>query len=125
MLVNNIPVSTVTLFALLGSSVIAVPLSTLLQKRATGQTIRPSTAPNLCLAGYGSPNLRLTECVTNYDPYFGPWIQWNIYPGESNGISLSLVPPKAPGGCLSAGNDVSDGAVRPANLVTCSANNQQ
>ena len=125
MLVNNIPASTITLFALLSSSVTAIPLSTLLQKRASGQTIRPSTAPDLCLAGYGSPNLRLTECVTEYDPYYGPWIQWSIYPGESRAISLTLVPPKAPGGCLSAGDEVSDGAVRDAKLITCSANNQE
>jgi hypothetical protein len=124
MLANNIPVLTATLFALL-SSTNAVPLSTLLEKRATGQTIRPSTAPNLCLAGYGSPNLRLTECVTSYDAYYGPWIQWNIYPGESNSIGLSVVPPKAPGGCFFAGNDVTDGAVRDAQMVTCSANNQK
>ncbi|KAJ9115383.1 hypothetical protein QFC22_005138 [Naganishia vaughanmartiniae] len=123
MLANNIPVLTATLFALL-SSVTAVPLSTLLEKRASGQTIRPSTAPNLCLAGYGSPNLRLTECVTSYDAYYGPWTQWNVYPGESKPVSLSPVPPKAPGGCLFAGNDVSDGAVRDVNMVTCSADAQ-
>lgn len=120
MLANNIPVLTATLVALAGLAS-ASPLT----KRASGQTIRPSSATNLCLAGYGTPNLRLTECVTSYDAYYGPWTQWSVYPGESNSISLSPVPPKAPGLCLAAGGDIYDGAVRDAKGVTCSADNQQ
>lgn len=124
MLANNIPVLTAALVALAGLTN-AAPLSELLQKRASGQTIRPSTAPNLCLAGYGSPNLRLTECVTSYDAYYGPWTQWSVYPGESRPVSLGPVPPKAPGLCLDAGKDVSDGKVRAVNGVTCSADAQK
>jgi hypothetical protein len=119
MLANNIPVLTATLFALAGLAS-ASPL-----KRASGQTIRPSSATNLCLQGYGSPNLKLTECVTTIDPYYGPFVSWSVYPGESNTIGLDSVPPKAPGLCLAAGGDIYDGAVRDAKGVTCSANNQQ
>ncbi|KAJ9091612.1 hypothetical protein QFC21_007152 [Naganishia friedmannii] len=121
MLANNIPVLTATLFALL-SSINAVPLSALLEKRASSQTIRPSTAPNLCLAGYGSPNnLYLTECVTQFDSYSGPWTQWNVSPGQSARIDLSVVPPKAPSECLFASDDVS---VKDVGLQTCSADAQ-
>jgi hypothetical protein len=124
MLANNIPVLTAALVALAGLTN-AAPLAELLQKRASGQTIRPSTAPNLCLAGYGQPNLRLIECVTSYDSYSGPWTQWSINPGQSGVISLGPVPPKAPSICFDAGSSVSDGAVRSVTASTCSADAQQ
>ncbi|KAI5448953.1 hypothetical protein NCC49_005747 [Naganishia albida] len=125
MLANNNPVLTAALVVLAGFSN-AAPLAELLEKRVvSGQTIRPSTAPNLCLAGYGQPNLRLIECVNSYDAYYGPWTQWSLNPGQSGVISLSPVPPKAPGLCLDAGSSVSDGAVRSVTASTCSADAQQ
>ncbi|KAJ9099002.1 hypothetical protein QFC20_005820 [Naganishia adeliensis] len=123
MLANNIAVLTAALVALVEFTN-AAPLAQLLQKRASGQTIRPSTAPNLCLAGWGSPNPRLIECVTSYDAYYGPWIQWYVYPGESRPVSLGPGPPKSPGLCLEAGGDVASGQVAEVKGVTCSAEAQ-
>jgi hypothetical protein len=123
MLANNLPALAATLFALVGLTN-ASPL-----KRASGQTIRPSSNTNLCLQGYGSQggygSGLLTECKTSISPYYGPFISWGVYPGESSGISLDQVPPKAPGLCLAASGDIYDGAVRDAKGVTCSANNQK
>lgn len=110
MLANNIAVLTAALVAL-AQFAGAAPLSEILQKRVSGQTLRPSSAPNLCLNGWGSE--RLVECTTKTDPFNGPYTQWTVNPGQSSNVCLSVSPPKSYGACLSAGPDFTDGQVRP------------
>lgn len=110
MLANNIALLTAALVALAEYSN-AAPLSEHLQKRLSGQTLRPSTAPNLCLNGWGSD--RLVDCNTKTETFDGPYAQWTVNPGQSSSVCLDVYPPKSYGSCLSAGPDFIDGQVRP------------
>lgn len=114
MLANNIVALTAALVALFEHTASAAPLSELLQKRLSGQTLRPSTAPTLCLNGWGGADERLVDCDTPLvDVFAGPYTQFEVNPGQSSSVCLTVYPPKSYGSCLSAGSEFTDGQVRP------------